>query len=83
MHPVRAHRSLFGISYFDQMKYWLYVTFAMIPAATMAAQVTHQKHSQVTSGEYRIPVGRPVLSDEAVEVERERVTATSARNIFV
>lgn len=28
----------FGISYFDQMKYWWFVTLAMIPAAAMAAR---------------------------------------------
>ncbi len=76
--------AFFGISYFDQMKYWLYVTFAMIPAATVAVQVTQPKRSHMApGGEYRISVGRQMLSDEAVEVARERATATSARNIFV
>ena len=28
----------FGISYFDQMKYWWFVTLAMIPAAAMAVR---------------------------------------------
>ncbi len=33
----------FGISYFDQMKYWWFVTLAMIPAATMAVQESASK----------------------------------------
>jgi hypothetical protein len=33
----------FGISYFDQMKYWWFVTLAMIPAATMAVQASAAK----------------------------------------
>ena len=36
----------FGISYFDQMKYWWYLTLAMIPAAAMAVRVSAAKRAQ-------------------------------------
>lgn len=31
--------AFFGISYFDQMKYWWFITLAMIPAATLAVRM--------------------------------------------
>ena len=36
----------FGISYFDQMKYWWFVTLAMIPAATMAVRASNSVRPQ-------------------------------------
>jgi hypothetical protein len=40
----------FGISYFDQMKDWWFVTLAMIPAATMGIRATRQpSHPKLVS----------------------------------
>lgn len=48
--------SFFGISYFDQMKYWWYVTLAMIPAAAMTVQSTPKRSSRSITGLDRIPI---------------------------
>jgi hypothetical protein len=39
----------FGISYFDQMKYWWYVTLAMVPAACIAIRQSKAKRPQPVS----------------------------------
>jgi hypothetical protein len=36
----------FGISYFDQVKNWWFVTLAMIPAASMAVQLSNAQRPQ-------------------------------------
>jgi len=36
----------FGISYFDQIRNWWYLTLAMIPVAAMATQVSRAKHQR-------------------------------------
>jgi hypothetical protein len=39
----------FGISYFDQMKYWWYVTLAMVPAACIAIRQSKATRPQPVS----------------------------------
>ena len=46
VHFVRTYwRIIFGISYFDQMKFWWYVTLAMIPAAAVTVRATALRRS--------------------------------------
>ena len=39
----------FGISYFDQIKYWWYLTLAMIPVAALAAEASAAKRTRPAS----------------------------------
>jgi hypothetical protein len=47
--------SFFGISYFDQMQYWWYVTLAMIPAAAIAVRIPAAEPSHPVLGADPVP----------------------------
>jgi hypothetical protein len=46
----------FGISYFDQMKYWWFATLAMIPAAAMGIRISAGGRPHSVSISDRVPV---------------------------
>jgi hypothetical protein len=58
----------FGISYFDQMKYWWYVTLAMIPAAAMAVRIAAPRRSDATP--VLDPMSTPRFAEPAIAGER-------------
>ncbi len=55
----------FGISYFDQMKDWWFVTLAMIPAATIAVQRASRKSEKISAaGEFSYAVSGSSAASE-------------------
>jgi hypothetical protein len=58
----------FGISYFDQMKYWWYVTLAMIPAAAMTVRITALRPQD--TGSVLDPIFTPRFAEPAIAGER-------------
>jgi hypothetical protein len=58
----------FGISYFDQMKYWWYVTLAMIPAAAMTVRVAASRQLDAVSVSDPISITR--FAEPAIAGER-------------
>jgi len=59
----------FGISYFDQIKQWWFVTLAMIPVAAMAVRVSNAERPQAALVSDEAPViqfGRPASVGEEI-----------------
>lgn len=64
----------FGISYFDQMKYWWFATLAMIPASSIAAPAVARmkKKSSQAEMEYTVPEIVDSTFDEESAVSTSR-----------
>jgi hypothetical protein len=72
----------FGISYFDQMKHWWFVTLAMIPAATMAVRVSAMQRSQPALVADAVPVAYAAQSAAEDAIDEQVVSPSVSGRLF-
>lgn len=72
----------FGISYFDQIKIWWFVTLAMIPAATMAVRASTPQRPQPELVPDAVPVAYAAHSAAAGAVDGQSVSPSVSGRLF-
>jgi hypothetical protein len=72
----------FGISYFDQIKNWWFVTLAMIPAATMAVRASADERSEPALVPDAVPVVYAAQSAAAGNVDGRSVSQSVSGRLF-
>jgi len=72
----------FGISYFDQIKIWWFVTLAMIPAATVAVRASTAQRAQPALLSDAVPVAYAAQSAAAGAADGRSVSPSVSSRLF-